>query len=166
MTKMAADRAREGYTHWDMTLLGWKYNMDNIQAAMLLPQMDRLEENWKRRQQVAEWYEEELRSVPGVTVPVTRAQTRHARHLFAVLIGGGKRDAVIAHLQKASIGCMVNYRAIHTLTFFRQTLGYQEGAFPIANRLGGAALSLPFYPGLEREQVNEVVDELRGALSD
>jgi dTDP-4-amino-4,6-dideoxygalactose transaminase len=165
MTKMAADRAREGYTHWDMTLLGWKYNMDNIQAAMLLPQMDRIEANWKLRQQVAEWYEDELKTLKGVTVPVTRKNTRHARHLFAVLIGGGRRDAVIAHLQKAGVGCMVNYRAIHTLTFFKEALGYAEDAFPIASRLGQQALSLPFYPGLSKAQVKEVVGELSAALS-
>lgn len=165
MTKMAADRAREGYTHWDMTLLGWKYNMDNIQAAMLLPQMERIEENWKKRQQVADWYEEELKTLPGLSVPVTRPNTRHARHLFPVLIGGGRRDAVIAHLQKVGIGCMVNYRAIHTLSFFKDALQYPADAFPIATRLGDAALSLPFYPELPQEQVAEVVRELGVALS-
>jgi len=43
MTKTAADRHREGYAHWDVTMLGWKYNMDNIQAAILMPQLRRLE---------------------------------------------------------------------------------------------------------------------------
>lgn len=166
MTKMAADRAREGYTHWDMTLLGWKYNMDNIQAAMLLPQMDRLEENWARRHRVAAWYEEELGTIPGLSLPVTRTGTRHARHLFPVLIGDGRRDAVIAHLQKAGIGCMVNYRAIHTLSFFKEALQYPESAFPIASKLGAEALSLPFYPIMTQNQVREVVHELRRALSD
>jgi dTDP-4-amino-4,6-dideoxygalactose transaminase len=132
---------------------------------MLLPQMDRLEENWAKRQQVAEWYEEELQTLSGVSVPLTRAKTRHARHLFAVLIGGGRRDEVIAFLQTAGIGCMVNYRAIHNLTFFKEALGYQENAFPIAQSLGSAALSLPFYPDLTRDQVVEVVRALGGALS-
>jgi len=165
MTKMAADRAREGYTHWDMTLLGWKYNMDNIQAAMLLPQMDRLEANWKKREQVASWYAEELRSLHGLSLPALRNQTRHARHLFPVLIRDGRRDAVIAHLQKAGIGCMVNYRAIHTLSFFKEALHYEEDAFPVASKLGGEALSLPFYPGMTRDQVGEVVRELTVALA-
>ena len=164
MTKMAADRAREGYTHWDMTLLGWKYNMDNIQAAMLLPQMDRIDENWEKRQQVALWYEEELQAISGLSTPVTRPNTKHAWHLFPVLIGEGRRDAVIAHLQKAGVGCMVNYRAIHTLSFFKEALGYGADAFPVANRLGDAALSLPFYPTLSREEVREVTRELGVAL--
>ena len=164
MTKMAADRAREGYTHWDMTLLGWKYNMDNIQAAMLLPQMDRIDENWEKRQQVALWYEEELQAISGLSTPVTRPNTKHAWHLFPVLIGEGRRDAVIAHLQKAGVGCMVNYRAIHTLSFFKEALRYGADAFPVANRLGDAALSLPFYPTLSREEVREVTRELGVAL--
>jgi len=165
MNKMAADRAREGYTHWDMTLLGWKYNMDNIQAAMLLPQMDSIEENRTRRERVAAWYEEELAGIPGLTLPVTRPATRHARHLFPVLIGDGKRDAVIAHLQEAGIGCMVNYRAIHTLSFFREALKYPEDAFPVALKLGAMVLSLPFYPTLDRDEVREVAREIRKALA-
>src|SRR5439155_14721403 len=60
MTKTAADRHREGYQHWDMVTLGWKYNMDNIQAALLLPQLDRLEETWRTRTSLSEREEAEL----------------------------------------------------------------------------------------------------------
>src|SRR2546428_11362699 len=56
MNKNANDRHKEGYKHWDMPVLGWKYNMDNIQAALLLPQMDRLDENWQKRRELAQQY--------------------------------------------------------------------------------------------------------------
>src|SRR5690349_24796503 len=119
MNKNANDRYREGYKHWDMTTFGWKYNMDNLQAAMLLPQMDRLEQNWQARDELARLYQERLWDIPFLTQPKTLAGVMHAWHLFPVWIGGGHRDAVIAELQNRNIGVMVNYRAIHLLSYFQ-----------------------------------------------
>lgn len=160
MTKAAADRQREGYQHWDMTELGWKYNMDNLQAAILLPQLERLEANWARRTAIAAEYKRRLADVPGLSLPKTRPGVRHARHLFPVWIKDGRRDDVVRGLQAHGIGVMVNYRAIHLLTYFRETLGHRPGAFPNAERIGDATLSLPLYPRLEPDRVARVADEL------
>ena len=164
MTKAAADREREGYQHWDMNELGWKYNMDNLQAAILLPQLDRIDANWSKRTAIANEYTRRLRGVPGLAVPVTVPGVRHARHLFPVWIQGGRRDAVIATLQTRGISLMVNYRAIHLLTYFRRTFGLAPGAFPNAERIGDATVSLPLYPSLGRDQVARVSDALIAAV--
>jgi dTDP-4-amino-4,6-dideoxygalactose transaminase len=60
---------------------------------------------------------------------------------------------------------MVNYRAIHLLTFFRDAYGFRAGEFPVAERLGDQNLSLPFYPGMLPEHVDRVVDELAAILN-
>jgi dTDP-4-amino-4,6-dideoxygalactose transaminase len=164
MNKNANDRHREGYKHWDMTLLGWKYNMDNIQAALLLPQMDRLEENWRKRRDLAEKYEARLWDIPNLSRPKTLTLVEHAWHLFPVWVGGGQRDRVIAELQKEGISVMVNYRAIHLLTFFRETFSFTPGDFPVAERIGDASLSLPFYPNMPLDHVDRVVEVLRDIL--
>jgi UDP-4-amino-4-deoxy-L-arabinose-oxoglutarate aminotransferase len=164
MNKNANDRHREGYRHWDMTAFGWKYNMDNIQAAMLLPQMDRLEENWRRRRELAEYYESRLWDIPNLSRPKTLPHTEHAQHLFTVWIGEGKRDHVISELQKAGVGVMVNYRAIHLLSYFSETYGFKPGDYPVAERIGDATLSLPFYPNMPREDVDRVIEVLRDIL--
>jgi dTDP-4-amino-4,6-dideoxygalactose transaminase len=164
MNKTAADRAREGYSHWDMVVLGWKYNMDNIQAALLLPQLDRLQESWCRREAMARRYREMLAEVPNVTTARTLPGVRHAWHLFPVWIGGGRRDAVVQALQERKIGVMVNYRAIHRLTFFREQLGFEGGEFPNAEAIGDSTLSLPFYPGMTEDAQREVVQALTAAV--
>jgi UDP-4-amino-4-deoxy-L-arabinose-oxoglutarate aminotransferase len=81
MNKNANDRHKEGYKHWDMTMLGWKYNMDNIQAALLLPQMDRLEENWRKRESLAHYYQENLWDIPNLSRPKTLPGVEHSWHL-------------------------------------------------------------------------------------
>jgi UDP-4-amino-4-deoxy-L-arabinose-oxoglutarate aminotransferase len=164
MTKAAADRAREGYRHWDMTDFGWKYNLDNLHAAILLPQLDRLEANWLRRCALAKEYELRLKGIHDLWWPRVRPQVQHARHLFPVWVGRGRRDEVIAALQARGIGAMVNYRAIHLLSYFRRTLGHGPGSFPVAERIGDSTLSLPLYPRLESEQVHAVADTIADVL--
>jgi UDP-4-amino-4-deoxy-L-arabinose-oxoglutarate aminotransferase len=164
MTKNAADRHREGYQHWDMTVLGWKYNMDNLQAAMLLPQMDRLGANWKRRQALARRYEEGLAGIPGLSWPQIHPGVEHARHLFPVWVQGGRRDALVKELHAAAIAVVVNYRAIHLLTYFQETLKHTRGDFPVAERIGDSTLSLPLYPAMPDEHVEIVIAAVRHVL--
>ncbi|HEX8775557.1 MAG TPA: DegT/DnrJ/EryC1/StrS family aminotransferase [Pyrinomonadaceae bacterium] len=165
MNKNANDRHREGYKHWDMTMLGWKYNMDNIQAALLLPQMDRLDENWRKRRELARYYGEQLWDIPNLSRPATLPGVDHAWHLFSVWVGNNERDRVIQEMQEGGVSVMVNYRAIHLLTYFRENFGFQPGAFPIAERIGDASLSLPFYPNMPLEHVDRVAEMLRHTLA-
>jgi dTDP-4-amino-4,6-dideoxygalactose transaminase len=164
MNKTAADRHEEGYVHWDMTTLGWKYNMDNIHAALLLAQFDRIESSLKKRQALARLYEERLREVASVRHPATYAAISHARHLFTVWIGDGMRDQAIEELKREGIEVTVNYRAIHLLTYFSQNFGYGRGDFPAAERIGDETLSLPFYPNMPLEHVEIVTQSLSRIL--
>jgi UDP-4-amino-4-deoxy-L-arabinose-oxoglutarate aminotransferase len=161
MNKSATDRQREGYEHWDMLVLGWKYNMDNIQAALLLPQMERIEANRQKRSQLAARYEKHLSKLSGVRTPRVPPGVQHAHHLFPIWVRGDARDDVIARMQDQGIPVVVNYRAIHLLTFFRTALGHSEGDFPIAEGLGGGCLSLPLYPDMTDEQIKHVCSAIR-----
>jgi len=164
MTKTAADRHREGYVHWDATLLGWKYNMDNIQAAILIPQLKRLDAKLGEREKLARRYAEKLSEIPAVRMPTTRADAVHARHLFPIWISEGGRDRLIAELNKRQIQTVVNYRAIHLLTHFSGALGHRAGDFPIAERMGDETVSLPFYPTMPLEFVDIVSDAVANIL--
>jgi UDP-4-amino-4-deoxy-L-arabinose-oxoglutarate aminotransferase len=164
MTKTAADRHREGYAHWDVTMLGWKYNMDNIQAAILMPQLRRLEAKLHERERLAGRYIEILSGISGVKIPASRPNAIHARHLFPVFVDANERDRLIAELTKRRIGTVVNYRAIHRLKYFSETLGYRDGDFPVAEGIGAETISLPFYPTMPFDFLNIVVEALVSAL--
>ena len=130
MTKTAADRHREGYQHWDVTMLGWKYNMDNIQAAILMPQLRRLEAKLLEREKLACRYTEILSRIPGVTIPASRPDAVHARHLFPICVEAAERDRLIAELTNRQIGTVVNYRAIHLLKYFQRDARIPRRRFP------------------------------------
>lgn len=168
MTKTANDRAREGYVHWDMPVFGWKYNMSNIEAALLLPQFDRLHDKLASRQQIADLYCRRLEGLPDIIIPAQTAgsSSTHAHHVFPIWVGSGRRDELMSHLQANGIEVVVNYRAIHLLTYFRARFEFREDAFPVAERIGGAAISLPFFPAMPLNWVNIVVDSVEKALSE
>ncbi|MDQ7787197.1 MAG: DegT/DnrJ/EryC1/StrS family aminotransferase [Thermodesulfovibrionales bacterium] len=162
--KGAAERYTKGYRHWDMPVLGWKYNMDNIQAALLLGQLERIESLWKKRDRLWRFYEEELRSLKGISVLRTLPKTKHARHLFTLLVPPAKRDSILRNLQKKGIGVAVNYRPIHLLKFYRKTFGYKNGDYPVAEEIGKRTISLPLYPSLKESELKYVVKVFKESL--
>ncbi len=163
--KGAADRYTKRYEHWDMPLLGWKYNMDNIQAALLIGQLGRIENLMARRDSLWSAYEEALRDIKGIKILRTLPGVRHARHLFTVLVDPARRDEILWALQRRDIGVAVNYRAIHLLKYYRETFGFREGAYPVAEDIGRKTISLPFHTFLTKEQIEYVAQALREELS-
>jgi len=161
----AADRYTKRYEHWDMPLLGWKYNMDNIQAALLVGQLERIDELWHQRDARWRTYEDALADIKDVSWMKTLGGVRHARHLFTALVPPQKRDQLLWALQNRGIGVAVNYRPIHLLKYYREKFRYREGDFPMAEEIGSRTISLPFYPYLSHEELAYVVQVLKEELN-
>jgi UDP-4-amino-4-deoxy-L-arabinose-oxoglutarate aminotransferase len=161
MSKSAADRyVAARYQHYDMELLGWKYNMDNIHAALLVHQLAGIEERLRRREAICRRYEEAFRAVDGIRYPAVRDDSRSARHLFTIWVDPRRRDEVMWELQQRGVGVAVNFRAIHLMQYYRETFGYRRGMFPNAEHIGDATITLPLYPKLTDEQVGYVIDSV------
>lgn len=165
MSTEASDRWREGYyRHWDMLACGWKYNMDNIQASLLLPQMRRIEAHWQERSHLYDYYHQRLGRIDGLAMPAIRPGTKNAFHLFTVWLPAEQRDSLIEFMNREGIGLAVNYRAIHLLSWFRDRYAFRRGMFPNAERIGSRTVSLPFYPRLSAEEMAYVCDVLERGL--
>jgi dTDP-4-amino-4,6-dideoxygalactose transaminase len=164
MTRMGHESAREGYRHWDMVLMGWKYNMSNVEAALLLPQFERMEAKLAHRHALAARYEQAFAGMEGIKLPQARPDSVHARHVYTVWCEGCARDDLIAHLHGESIGAVVNYRSIHLMSYFVERYGYRPGSFPIAESIGDSTVSLPLYPGMPLEHVDVVAEAVQSCL--
>ena len=158
MSKEAAGRYTERYQHWDMAELGYKANLSDIQAALLLGQLPRLAAQLERREAIASRYEEAFRSVPGVDFPQVPRGATSARHLFTIWVAPERRDECLWQLQDIGIGVAVNYRAVHLLTYYRERFGFLPGDFPIAESIGNRTITLPLYPRMTDEDVTRVID--------
>ena len=161
MSKGAAERYSRRYEHWDMEMLGWKYNMSNIQAALLLNQLENIEKRWQRREQICQMYEEAFKEDSGVTCLKVLPNSKSARHLFTILVPPERRDSIMGQLQERGIGIAVNFRPIHLLTFYRQTYGYKRGMYPMAEKIGDSTITLPLYPKLTDEEIRYVIQTVK-----
>ena len=148
-----------------MPILGWKYNMDNIQAALLIGQLERIEALLHKRDALWKEYEEALQGIEGIRLLKTLPDVKHARHLFTVLVPHAKRDEILWGLQRRNIGVAVNYRPIHLLKFYRDTFGFSEGDYPVAEEIGRRTISLPFHTFLSPDDIKYVVQALKEELS-
>ncbi len=164
ITAEAAQRHRVGLRSYDIDRLGWKYNMDNIQAALLLPQLKRIVPNWKRRSTIAEIYRREFDKA-GIEMPSVNPGVTHANHLFAILVPKNTRDNLLDYLKSHGVGAAINYPPIHLFSFFRKTFGFKEGDFPIAEDFAAREISLPLYPALTLAEVKYVIKTVKDGLS-
>lgn len=161
MSKGAVERYSRRYEHWDMEMLGWKCNMSNIQAALLLNQLENIEKYWQRREEICHMYEDTFKDNSQVSCLQILPNSKSARLMFTILVPLEKRDSVLWRLQDRGVGVAVNYRAIHLLTYYRQTYDYKRGMFPAAERIGDSTISLPLYPRLTNEEVRYVIDMVK-----
>ena len=164
-TQMDSNQNHESYHQSDMVILGWKYNMDNIHAAMLLPQLDGIELRWNTRLNISNCYTEALAALSSLRLPAVVPNSKHALHLYPIRVARGQRDTVISKLMQQGISTTINFRPVHLLSFFSRTLKHSPGDFPIAEEIGSSTISLPFYPSIPAGDINAVIEALRSELS-
>jgi UDP-4-amino-4-deoxy-L-arabinose-oxoglutarate aminotransferase len=144
-----------------MLELGFKANLSDIQAALLIGQLPRLRAQLERREAIARRYQEACASIPGVDYPRVPAGARSARHLFTIWVPPGVRDETISALQARGIGVAVNYRAMHLLSYYQSRFGFVRGTFPNAELIGDRTITLPLYPSMSDEDVEAVIAAIR-----
>lgn len=162
VTKDAASRHGGSYRHWDMVDLGFKAAMTDVEAALLLPQLEGIDARRDAREERALRYRELLADEPRVQLIEPVGTSAH--HLFAVLVPEGRRDSVLDGLGERQVGCAINYRSVHTLAYYRDTFGYRPEDFPVSASFGERTISLPMWPALPLDDVSRVVSALRESL--
>jgi dTDP-4-amino-4,6-dideoxygalactose transaminase len=133
--------------------------LDECQAAFLKVKLKYLDEWTKQRQQVARWYDDELKNVGDLILPVVAQNATHVYHIY--LVRTNQRDKLNQHLEKHGIGTMIHYPIPPHLQKAYAPLGFKQGAFPIAEEIADTCLSLPIYPGLSVDEVSYICDTVK-----
>lgn len=164
ITSELAQRVRTGLRGYDVDVLGWKYNMDNLQAALLLHQVKKAEKYWKRRELIAKKYRKAFEKIESITLPHEYKGSKHGRHIFPIWVDPKKRDKILDYLKQKNVGAVINYPAIHLFSFYRNAYGAKEGQFPITERIANSEISLPLYSKLTDKEVDYVIKAVSGAI--
>lgn len=156
-----------GDWYYQQVALGYNYRMTELQAALGVSQMTRLDRFVARRHAIADRYDALLANLP-VTVPARMAEAHSAFHLYVIRVAEGPsgpdRRVVFDKLRAAGIGVNVHYIPVHTQPYYRD-LGFSPGDYPEAERYYTEAISLPMYPALTDEQQDTVGAALARALA-
>jgi dTDP-4-amino-4,6-dideoxygalactose transaminase len=158
----------EGYKHYFVMECGFKYNMMDIQAAIGIHQLKRIESYWQRRQQIWQRYNEAFADLP-ITVPAEpEPETRHAYHLYTILVDeekcGISRDAFLDAMTAQNIGVGVHYLSIPEHPYYQKTFDWQPEDYPNGMRIGRQTVSLPVSAKLVDEDVKDVIDAVTKIL--
>ncbi|MBI3378776.1 MAG: DegT/DnrJ/EryC1/StrS family aminotransferase [Nitrospirae bacterium] len=158
----------EGYKHYQVVYSGFKYNMMDIQAAIGIHQLPRIEKYWKRRQKIWNRYNEAFKDLPVFTPAPVEPNTRHAYHLYTLLLDIDNlkitRDKFLDEMTKQNIGIGVHYIALHLHPYYQNTYGYKRGDFPNAEWISDRTVSLPISAKLTDEDVEDVIEAVSAII--
>ena len=153
-----------GSWYYEVVEPGYKDNMTDLQAALGIHQLRRLDGFNRRRQQIAATYGEAFSDLPELLLPKELPDRNHVYHLYPVQLDVDRlridRAQFIGELQKARIGASVHFIPLHRHPFYRQ-LGYEPADFPSAERIYRGLLSLPLYPKMSADDVADVTAAVR-----
>ncbi|WP_461208471.1 DegT/DnrJ/EryC1/StrS family aminotransferase [Desulfocurvus sp. DL9XJH121] len=156
-----------GYKHYFVVEPGFKYNMMDIQAAMGIHQLARVEENLVRREAVWAAYDEALADLPLTLPAPPEPGTRHARHLYTVFLNPDApvtRDDFLEAMTARKIGVGVHYMSLPEHPYYQSALGWRPEKWPVAMDIGRRTVSLPLSAKLTDRDVADVIEAVRDVL--
>ncbi|OGL42518.1 MAG: UDP-4-amino-4,6-dideoxy-N-acetyl-beta-L-altrosamine transaminase [Candidatus Schekmanbacteria bacterium RBG_13_48_7] len=160
--------SNRGFKHYEVMVPGYKYNMMDIQAAMGIHQLRRVQEYHLIRCRLWDFYMNRLQNLPIELPELPDAGSIHARHLFTILLSIEKltidRDHVVEELKRENIGSGIHFTALHLHPYYAKTFGFKIGDFPEAEYVSKRTLSLPLSPKLTESDCLDVCTALERVL--
>jgi dTDP-4-amino-4,6-dideoxygalactose transaminase len=154
-----------GYRHYQVVECGFKYNMMDLQAAIGLHQLARVEASWQRRRAIWARYQDAFADLPVTRPAESDPHSRHAHHLYTLLVDearcGRTRDDFLEHMTAQRIGVGVHYLSLPEHPYYQDRLGWRPVDTPNAMRIGRQTVSLPLSPALTDADVADVIAAVR-----
>ncbi len=146
--------------------LGYNYRLNELNSALGVAQMDRLDEIIDKRDSVAEKYNTKLRDIKGITIPfITPGVTKMSWFVYVIRLDKSiDRNKVMQYLTDNGVSCRPYFTPIHLQPYFRELYGYKEGDFPVTEEAAASTIALPFFNDLKDEQIDYIVSVLREGI--
>jgi perosamine synthetase len=141
--------------------VGFNYRMTEIQAALGMMQLYKLDDMNKKRIEHARILNEGLRGLDFLSTPVVKKGSSHVFHQYTIRVLNGKRDALMNHLEKKGISARIYYPKVNYLQPAYAQLGIKPGVCPEAEKAAKEVLSIPVYPGLKDDELKQIISAVR-----
>ena len=154
-----------GSWFYEKVALGRKANMSDISASLGLSQLKKLDTFLSRRKKIVSLYKKWLGNVDEIEIPEEQEGTTHSWHLYIIKLKLNRlkatRDEIFKALRHENIGVNVHYRPLHLHRYYKETFGYKEGDFPVAERCFNSILTLPLFAIMKEKDVQDVVKAIK-----
>ena len=158
----------QGYRHYQVVECGFKYNMMDVQAALGIHQLARVERNWERRRQIWAHYQHAFAALSLGLPAEVQADTRHAYHLYTIMVdadrAGIERDAFLDVMHRQQLGTGVHYLSVAEHPYYQDRFGWRPEQWPNAMRIGRQTVSMPLSPKLRDDDITRVVAAVTAAV--
>ncbi|MBV9265410.1 MAG: DegT/DnrJ/EryC1/StrS aminotransferase family protein, partial [Acidobacteriaceae bacterium] len=156
--------APSGSWRYQILDAGYKYNLTDLAAAIGIAQLHKCNRMWARRREIAHRYARTLAHQEAYVLPGSSQNVEHSWHLYVILVNDCAlkigRDRLIEELTARGVGTSVHFIPLHLHAYYQQSWDYRPGDFPVAEYYFDRCLSLPIFPGMSDEDVDQVCEAL------
>lgn len=153
----------QGPWYYEMQFLGYNYRMTDIQAALGISQLLKLDSFIERRKEIVKKYNNAFQNIESITIPYQSNEGESSWHLYIIQVPQNRRG-IFESLQKRNIGVNVHYIPVHKLPYY-QEIGYKATYLPNAEKLYENSISLPLFPGMTDQDVEDVIEAVEDVLA-
>jgi perosamine synthetase len=163
------DNPTQGAWHYDIFQMGYNFRITDFQCALGISQMKKLDLFLKRRREIANTYDHAFSQMPEIMVQQVNSDVKHAYHIYVVQLYKERlkagRKEIFDALRAENIGVNVHYLPVHLHPFYKNQFSYKAGDFPKAEEYYTRAITLPIFPAMTDEDVNDVIEALRKVIA-
>ena len=165
MEVLSWDKSRGRLSSYDIKGIGYNYRTTEIQSALGLAQLKKLDRNNRKRKRLVEIYREELEENNGISIPFSKFKGNPSYHLFPVLVAPRiNRNRVMRRLKDFGIQTSIHYPPVHLFSLYRRRFGFREGMFPKTEEVSRTEVTLPLHPRMNREDVKWIVKRIKEVI--
>jgi len=164
------DKLSSAVQYYQILHQGFKYNMSDIQAALGIEQLKKVELFWEKRDRVVKKYRKALENIPEIELFEEDRDSKNGRHIMVIKLNLSAlsitRDQFMEKLKKLGIGCSIHFISLHLHPFYREKYGFSESDFPVAADLSKRVITLPLFPDMSNDDLNHVVKSIKDIIKE
>jgi dTDP-4-amino-4,6-dideoxygalactose transaminase len=165
MEALSWDKYRGRLSSYDIQGIGYNYRTTEIQSALGLVQLKKLDRNNRKRKRLAEIYREGLQEVNEVSIPFSKFKGNPSYHLFPILVAPRiNRNRMMARLKDFGIQASVHYPPVHLFSLYQRRFGFREGMLPKTEEVSRREVTLPLHPRMKTEDVKWIVEKVKEVI--
>ena len=168
MKALSWDKYHGHLSSYNIERLGYNYRITEIQSALGLVQLKKLDRNRRKRERLVEVYRKNLDGVEGISTPFRRWKGKFSYHLFPILVQGEQadqsslqRDRLMQELKNLGIQTSVHYPPVHLFSLYRKRFGLKAGMLPKTEKASRMEMTLPLHPGMDEADVEWIVGKIK-----